>query len=814
MFPAPLALKKNGSSSRGSRKKGSSRGSRRRESPSRVSKRDSSRTSQQHKPPSSVSKQSVSSSGVSERRGILSGASRRHESPADLDRRSRPLADGAPGLQELEQKLGDVLQSLSPTGHTDTALLPMSVPAGGTADRIENLMKLADQMSAAVTTFRSSRSGAVEALSAASGSTHLPLRSSTDSTAPERSNQSQVTSPTTSRSAKSKSRQKRYIPLDLGTPESIDFPRFLKLDFGSAGKADVNPYLVLDCIRNTGGTSVKAVTGYNKSSYTIEVNNKQAATSLLALSEVAARPCSFSIHPRFNICRGIMYIYEFDISDIAEFKQELQSRYNISDVEPASFIKAKSSNARPFLVTFNQSDLPYSIYIPGERQDTRIYKFHNRPMLCRGCQQYGHTQKRCQKSDVVCGRCSATGHDHRSCAAEVLKCLHCGAAHAVGSVDCPRHQREQLLVDTQDREKVTFMRAKQILENNNEFVEQPVTTFPTHYDCVLPANEKRKFSPWLLEKCLTSHLGAKPKTVRSLNATTFLVEVQTTRESDAMASLRSLNQIDVRVSVNSSVDLIKGLIYIHGYNMSDFPAFKAGLMAQYGLHDVVEASWIKPRSQNSAKPLLLSFRGTVPTFLEIPGEMMKTRVYAYKKRPLLCRNCLDYGHTKTNCTRTVRCKQCGHVGHEQTACTQQAPSCLHCTRAHETGDRQCRYYKYEEEILALQAASHVSRLQAKFIFDRDNPDFLTRSYSEAVRRPTDSAVALRSEEPTAGSSHPKPQTEVVCVSPTGGRLFTTTVDISRKRSGGRDLDGDSECNPVLRAEARMEFDAFVEPGTV
>lgn len=277
-----------------------------------------------------------------------------------------------------------------------------------------------------------------------------------------------------------------------------------------------------------------------------------------------------------------------------------------------------------------------------------------------------------------------------------------------------------------------------------------------------------------------------------------------------MATLSSLNGVDVRVCVNSTVDLMKGLVYIYGYDMSDFPAFKAGLMEQYGLHDVVEAVWIKPRSQHSAKPLLLSFRGAVPAFLEIPGEMMKTRVYEYKKRPFLCRQCLDYGHSKTNCTRSVRCKKCGAVGHEQTGCTEATARCFHCANAHETGDRRCKYYKYEEEILAIQATSHVSRLQAKFMFDRDHPHFLTRSYSQAVSQPADSGPA----SPAPGPSRPAVPTAVVCVSPTGGRMFTATVDISRRPETSTDLDGDSECNPVLRAEARREYESFVEPGNL
>ena len=51
---------------------------------------------------------------------------------------------------------------------------------------------------------------------------------------------------------------------------------------------------------------------------------------------------------------------------------------------------------------------------------------------------------------------------------------------------------------------------------------------------------------------------------------------------------------------------------------------------------------------------------------------------------------------------------------------------------HEAGNRACKEYKYEEELLAIQYRSRVSRAQASLIFNRENPQFRTMNYAKAA----------------------------------------------------------------------------------
>ena len=79
--------------------------------------------------------------------------------------------------------------------------------------------------------------------------------------------------------------------------------------------------------------------------------------------------------------------------------------------------------------------------------------------------------------------------------------------------------------------------------------------------------------------------------------------------------------------------------------MMNFERFKKRWIEGYGLANVIEAPWMKKNNSKST-PLILDFRGDIPEFIEIPGEQAETRVGEFKKMPMLCRNCQEYGYGK------------------------------------------------------------------------------------------------------------------------------------------------------------------------
>ena len=89
-------------------------------------------------------------------------------------------------------------------------------------------------------------------------------------------------------------------------------------------------------------------------------------------------------------------------------------------------------------------------------------------------------------------------------------------------------------------------------------METPKKQYVTHYDCKMK-EDKRKFTPLLLE------LGSKPKTIRTTNSTTFTIEINNNRQSEKMQAVTEINSISAQISVNTSLNILKGLVYIYIY---------------------------------------------------------------------------------------------------------------------------------------------------------------------------------------------------------------------------------------------------------
>ena len=517
-------------------------------------------------------------------------------------------------------------------------------------------------------------------------------------------------------------------------------PKFYTLKFNEAQCRTINPYAVQKTLTKVCGVAPDRLETEGKSAYCIKVNTKAQAIKLQGVTEVDGKSCHVEPHSHRNSSKGLIFIKEFDVCDVAPLKDYLRE-FNVIGVEPAPFIKTKSITTKAFIITFSTPKTPYSIYIPGERSDTQVQPFRNRPMMCQKCLSYGHTQKRCRSEIACCRRCSSRDHVEADCGVSTPKCFHCEGEHPAGSRDCPHWRREQEVINLSDEHKVTYQRARQMMENNtvNASITKTKIVFPTYFDIKFDSPQlKRNISPFLLEKCIQAKIGNKPRTIRTKDSTTFTIQVSKKEESISLSKIDSINGTPVTVTLNDSADISKGLIYIYEYDMTDFDSFKAGLMNRHGLVNVEEAVWIKPRRGSNVKPLMLSFRTAIPDYIDVPGERMRTKVYEYIKKPLLCGKCLDYGHSKKVCQGSPKCKNCAADEiHEN--CTNDK-RCYHCSLNHEAGNKICQEYKYEAEILAVQAKSRVSRQQARLIFLRENPTFRTLNFANAVKSNTSSTL--------------------------------------------------------------------------
>ena len=158
---------------------------------------------------------------------------------------------------------------------------------------------------------------------------------------------------------------------------------------------------------------------------TVEVDKEFNEEQIGKLARIDDMACEITKHPKYNSMKGLIYVYEYDKDNIEDFRAGLQSNYNISAVQAAPFIKTKSEQARAFILTFKQDHLPYSIYMPGERSDTKVYKFNSKPLMCNHCMKYDHPKKWCKQEEAVCERWAESGYNADRCQSEELTCYHC-----------------------------------------------------------------------------------------------------------------------------------------------------------------------------------------------------------------------------------------------------------------------------------------------------------------------------------------------------------------------------------------------------
>ena len=301
----------------------------------------------------------------------------------------------------------------------------------------------------------------------------------------------------------------------------------------------------------------------------------------------------------------------------------------------------------------------------------------------------------------------------------------------------------------------------------------------------------------------------------------------------------------------------KGLIYIYQHDLNGFEEFRSGLIEEHNLHDVVLASWIKPRT-TFTKAVLITFKdGNIPEYIEIPGDQYKTKVYECISRPQICSKCLEFYHGAKYCKSPVQvCGKCGNAPYDRANCKNLGVKCHHCSENHFTGDKRCHVYKYEQEVLIIQTKQKVPRRQAIQVLENNNPsikmDYLraasglgtgnanttldSRGRGQQATgdktaeergagpemkqigqngRTIDENKNKRSREEKDDAQVPQKKAkdvesergvaEAVCVSSQTERVFTTTVRIENEDS---ELDQDemtSENNPVLRHEVLQVF---------
>lgn len=530
--------------------------------------------------------------------------------------------------------------------------------------------------------------------------------------------------------------KRKFLPINyesLLEPEHFD--RYFTIQFESEEhKKKTCPYKLREKIVEATGMQPRAISTSGRSAFTIETRNKEQSKRMTKIENINGIPCKTTLHKNFNHSKGLVYIYQYDLSETDDFILGMkEDNENIIDIQVASFIKAKKGS-QALLITFNRPQPPSFLDIPGERAETRVFPFRNKPMRCKKCQEYNHTIKRCNK-DVRCEGCSLEGHSLEGCPTpDLVKCLYCGNNHKTGDKSCPNQKKEVQISEIQEKMKIGRRAAIQKLygENFRETVTaQNNQDQPKYFTLTFTETSNEKSTnPYQLLKAITSTIGSKPKTIRR-QGENYVITIDP-KFNEKILQIRSVSGSPCTITKHSSMNSTTGLIYTYDILAENSSSFMAGLKSEYNLEEIKHATWIKPRNKRAIAFLVTFQKIELPEFIVIPGEQSKTKVYPYIPKPMRCRKCQDYLHTMKYCESSeIVCGKCSEA-HLTETCTSSTLKCFHCNGAHEAGNRRCPKERTEQEIKAIQIKKKMSRRQAIISLEQTNPSY-EMQYSRAVQ---------------------------------------------------------------------------------
>jgi len=543
------------------------------------------------------------------------------------------------------------------------------------------------------------------------------LNSSTE-TVSVASTSDKSTSNTNSKGKANTKKKAVYKPLameEVFAPEP--FIRFFVVSLPQAKKQSLCPFDLEQNLIDVLGGRPMTLSSSGADSLLVQVANKSQSDKIQNLSSLCEVQCVVKKHEFFNTARGLIYLYNTELTDINSFKSGLIDRYHLQSVEEATWIKTKNQNTKVFMISSYQDNLPEYLKIISESTMTKVYPYQDSPLRCRRCLKYGHTAKRCS-SDVRCERCSGH-HSADSCHEEDFKCFNCEGMHRAGSRECPTRKKEESILNMQKKMKTGRAEAMRLVEGGANNQTSPRTDNVCEYYEIKTKNEVlRKMCPFKTEKFLVDSLGISRENI-TIDKNNYIVKCENKAQSKKAANLKTILDIPCRFVLHENFNRSKGLIYTRNYSLAVAEQFLIKLKTRFDLFDAVVADWIKPRNEHT-KPLLLTFNtSTPPNTIEIPGDRLK--VYEYLPRPLFCRKCLEYSHTLKRCTNAQRCQKCS-LAHKTDECQIESLKCFHCEGDHPAGSSKCIVQEREQQITLIRYREKVSWPEARQRYHRQFPN--------------------------------------------------------------------------------------------
>ena len=199
----------------------------------------------------------------------------------------------------------------------------------------------------------------------------------------------------------------------------------------------------------------------------IETTTQSQSETFLSLNDMEGIEVSVKRHDTLNSIQGTVVLPTVDDDDDAPSKlillDSLNKRYNnIQDLEIYEIPNRKypGNPLKIAKIKFEGQTLPQKIKILGQSREVR--PFVPKPLQCRSCCKFGHTESKC-RGTPVCAFCSSKDHPTKwNCGS--AKCVNCGLDHHARSKDCTFYMYNTELKILVSRTGMSFKEAKSELK--------------------------------------------------------------------------------------------------------------------------------------------------------------------------------------------------------------------------------------------------------------------------------------------------------------------------------------------------------------
>lgn len=223
-------------------------------------------------------------------------------------------------------------------------------------------------------------------------------------------------------------------------------------------------------------------------------------------------------------------------------------------------------------------------------------------------------------------------------------------------------------------------------------------------------------SPFVIEKALTSYIGAHHETKRLRNGT-LLVKCKNEKQAKLLMNFNNMlfaNTFKVKVIEHETLNTVQGLVYCWDSKFLSEEEILEGLTEQ----KVVAVRKIKRKVGDSvvetALCILTFKRSLLPNSIKFGFHSVLVKPYI--PNPLRCLNCFRFGHTRKNCKSERVCAQCSASFHEPESCLTGS-RCVNCKGAHSNWNKECPQYIREMGIQTIKIQEKLSYFEAKKRYD-------------------------------------------------------------------------------------------------